>query len=166
MNVPCLSIPSSGHSSTGQLLQVGLPCLSFGTSYYRSNNLVAFRLHIKTVASEGPGSRSTKAMDILWVRMQVFDSVLSLASPTAPSHFTGCAGPSSDPCPSPSGPVRVPSRTSASTRYTTSRTTTITAPPNQRTTRVVKRLWEGVNGWNQQPKWSRVRLPTSEVKSF
>ena len=31
---------------------------------------------------------------------------------------------------------------------------------------MVKRLWEGVNGWNQQPKWSRVRLPTSEVKSF
>ncbi len=33
-------------------------------------------------------------------------------------------------------------------RYTTSRTNTITAPPNQRTTRVVKRLWEGANGWN------------------
>ncbi len=31
---------------------------------------------------------------------------------------------------------------------------------------MVKRLWEGANGWNQQPKWSRVRLPTSEVKSF
>ena len=30
----------------------------------------------------------------------------------------------------------------------TSRTHTFTAPPNQRTTRVVKRLWEGVNGWN------------------
>ena len=32
--------------------------------------------------------------------------------------------------------------------YITSRTHTFTAPPNQRTTRVVKRLWEGVNGWN------------------
>ncbi len=44
---------------------------------------------------------------------------------------------------SPSPPV-----TNLPSTCTTSRTHTITAPPNQRTTRVVKRLWEGVNGWN------------------
>ena len=133
-------------------------------------SLQVVNLHLKTSESEcifwrdvesmGSRHQGNKGTDILWMGIQVLDFVMSPASLTTQSRLRWGCGSELRPSPVfiPTRPCSFPHHHQFYRIYITSRTNTITAPPNQRTTRGQAALGGGQRV-ERQPKQAVGSIP-------